>query len=103
MKGRVAKVTTESGVSKEGKNWERVGVLITTDSQYDPNVYFGTTAKCGEFAKTLKTGQEVEIEYNLKSREYNGRWYTEANAWKINVVGDAPTDTADNQVDGLPW
>lgn len=31
-------------------------------------------------------GDKVKVSFNLSSREYNGRWYTEARAWRISSV-----------------
>ena len=38
--------------------------------------------KIGEF--NLKQGENVEVSIDLESREYNGRWYTDVKAWKVN-------------------
>jgi hypothetical protein len=33
----------------------------------------------------LKGGQSVEVLFNVSSREFNGRYYHNLDAWKINV------------------
>lgn len=47
----------------------------------------------------LKEGEEINVSIDLESREYNGRWYTEVRAWKMNrkepvnvapMTGDLP-------------
>ncbi len=48
---------------------------------------------------------------DVESREYNGRWYTDVKAWKVEVTGgnthsdpDSPAgEMIDNQEDGLPF
>ena len=32
---------------------------------------------------------------NYKRREFNGRWYTDVKAWKIEVAGSAPAGGGD--------
>ncbi len=72
----------------EGKNgtWTNVQFLAKTDAQYDPDVAF----KCrGDVAKEILAtpiGTDIEIMYNLKSREYNGKWYTDCEVWKFVVL-----------------
>ena len=33
----------------------------------------------------VRKGQTVTIDFSVESREYNGNWYTSANAWKIST------------------
>ena len=35
----------------------------------------------------LAVGDLVNVAVDLESREYNGRWYTEARAWKVDKIG----------------
>jgi hypothetical protein len=32
-------------------------------------------------------GQEVEVAFNVSSREFNGKYYHNLDAWKINTIG----------------
>jgi hypothetical protein len=36
-----------------------------------------------------QVGDKVKVSFNLKSREYNGRWYNDLQIWKIAPAGDA--------------
>ena len=35
-------------------------------------------------------GDSIKASLKLSSREYNGKWYTEIRAWRIERTGDAP-------------
>ena len=35
----------------------------------------------------VEIGDRVKISFNLSSREYNGRWYTDVRAWRIEPAG----------------
>ena len=37
-----------------------------------------------------QVGDKVKISFNLSSREYNGRWYTDVRAWRIEPAGAQP-------------
>jgi hypothetical protein len=32
-------------------------------------------------------GDKVKVSFNISSREYNGRWYTDVRAWRIEPAG----------------
>ena len=40
----------------------------------------------------------LSISFDVESREYNGRWYTDVKAWRIEAAGAANqnTDVADS-------
>ena len=58
-----------------------------------------STSKAEEFGK-LKVGQMVTIKYDVTSREFNGKFYTTANAfdWTSNNQPTAITATADDPI-----
>jgi hypothetical protein len=41
--------------------------------------------KIDEFA--IKEGESLTVSIDLESREYNGRWYTDVEAWKVTRAG----------------
>ena len=41
-----------------------------------------------------QVGDKVKISFNLSSREYNGRWYTDVRAWRIEPAGSQPAAPA---------
>ena len=36
-----------------------------------------------------QVGDKVKVSFNLSSREFNGRWYTDVRAWRIEPAGQA--------------
>jgi len=43
-----------------------------------------------------KAGDNVRVTFDLESREYNGRWYTEAKAWKAESIAASSADEINN-------
>jgi hypothetical protein len=43
----------------------------------------------------LRSGQDVTVQFNIESREYNGKYYTNATAWKIEAVANSVPETTD--------
>jgi len=38
-------------------------------------------------------GMEVEVSINIESREFNGKWFHNVTAWKIDSVGSTQNTT----------
>lgn len=89
LKGRIKSILPpESGTSKAGKAWRKQSFVVDTGAQYNPDVCFGVFGddKLDMLAR-FEPGAEVEVSFNLSSREYNGRYYHNIDAWKIEAVG----------------
>lgn len=83
---------TESGTKSSGGTWKKGGVVIKTGGQYPQDICL---TLWGDKADILfKKGQVITAHFDLSSREYNGRWYTEAKAYKIDFEQSKPAQTA---------
>jgi hypothetical protein len=38
---------------------------------------------------SIQPGNLLKIDFDVESREFNGRWYTDVKAWKIEVAGNS--------------
>lgn len=119
VKGKVEQILkSESGVSRAGKEWKKQEFVIETDEQFPRKVCFTLFGDKVDLLKGLAAGQEVEVSFNLDSREYNGRWFTNVNAWKIDKVSednhlpepppefrmeDIPPEPGDDTANDLPF
>ena len=94
IKGKVVhKLALEIGTAKAtGNDWQKQVFVIETDGEYAKKVAFDCMGKTIEYVEKLKAGDMVTVSFDVKSREYNGKWYSNINAWKIVV--DAPTVVA---------
>jgi hypothetical protein len=111
FKGRIEKIhEVQEGVSNNGNAWKKLGFLVTeTEGQY-PNslgvTVFGND-KVDNFLKYNKVGQEVEVQFNTKCREYsdkNGveRFSNDINSWRINSVGGSSSAVDQYEGDSEP-
>ena len=84
------------GISKKGTPWKKQEYVLETLGQYPKKVAFSImNDKIDQAA--IQMGHDVEIEVDAQSREYNGKWYTELNAWKIrNLSNPQPTQYPQN-------
>ena len=75
----------QSGVSKAGKNWQKQLYVLETEGQFAKKIAFSLMGdRIAQFA--IQMGETVEIDADADSREYNGKWYTEINAWRVNKI-----------------
>lgn len=75
-----------SGTSKSGKAWRKAEYVLETEGQYPKKVKFSIMNERIDQAN-LQVGCTAEIEIDAESREWQGKWYTDLTAWKINNLG----------------
>jgi peptidoglycan/xylan/chitin deacetylase (PgdA/CDA1 family) len=92
IRGVVVSFTDKSGVSKAGKEFNKAELVIKNNDGYnDKEVHYAFTL----FGKAMenysqKVGDKVEVMFNIESRQWKDRWFTELVAWKVNMtVGDS--------------
>jgi hypothetical protein len=91
VKGRITKVLSiERETSKAGKEWKKQSFVVDTGAQYNPELCFSLFAdEKVDMLRNYGEGQEVEVAFNVSSREFNGKYYHNLDAWKINPIGAA--------------
>jgi len=87
--GKVIKILPlQTGTGRNG-TWKKQDFIIETPGQIQRKICFSLWGdKIDQF--NLIEGEEAEVSFDLESREYNSKWYTDAKAWKI-VKKNAPT------------
>lgn len=77
----------------QGKNgtWRSQDYVLETLDQYPKKVCFNLfNDKIDQFPMAI--GDDVEVSFDIESREYNGRWYTTVRAWKVvKKTAEAPS------------
>ena len=89
----VKKNNTENIENKEGKKWLKQTFLIQTSAEYNNQICFQLFGE--EKVKLLEAyneGDQIEVFFNISSREYNNRYYHNIDAWKINHANDMTED-----------
>jgi hypothetical protein len=61
--------------------------VIETDEKYPQKIKFELVKdKCAKLDQ-CHVGQTVEVSYNIRGNEHNGKYYVSLQAWKIANVG----------------
>jgi hypothetical protein len=96
LTGKIVQVLPEkSGTSARGP-WRKQEYVIEIPGEYPKQVCFMVWGdKIDQFG--VQQGQEVTVQIDLESREYNGRWYTDVKAWRVDPAGQGggPADGFD--------
>lgn len=82
--GRVVSVLPrQEGTSAKG-NWVKQSfVLETASDRFPRKICFIAWNELADEVNHLQEGMLITVSFDLESREYNGRWYTDARAWRI--------------------
>ena len=99
----------EKGTSKAGKEYQKINFVIDTGAQYNPDICFQIFGqeKVEQFQKYNKEGDNVDVSFNLSSREFKGKWYHSIDAWRVDKlegeIYKAPQEPKDDEADTLPF
>ena len=93
LTGNIVQILPEvGGTSKTGNAWRKQDYILETKDQYPKKVCFNAWGeKIDQFA--LKVGEEVTVSFDIESREYNGRWFTEVKAWTVRKGAASPVSS----------
>lgn len=88
------------GVSKAGNPWKKREYVLETQEQYPRKVFFNFFGDRAD-KYPLNLGDEVTVSFDIESREFNGRWYTDIRAWKAEKANAGGAGTQ-SPVDDFP-
>lgn len=98
------------GVSKAGNPWKKQEFILEQGNNYATKVHitlFGD--KVDKFP--IEVGANYQIDADVESREFNGKWYTSVMAYNCQMLSPATaapappitTQTVDNPEEDLPF
>ena len=63
-------------------------VITTNDEKYPQDISFEILQdKVDDFIKYNKVGASVDVDFNVRGNEYNGKYYVSLSAWKVFKSG----------------
>ncbi|MBK8517915.1 MAG: DUF3127 domain-containing protein [Saprospiraceae bacterium] len=66
--------------------------VISTEGTYPQYVKFQLTQdKCG-LIDTFNEGEKVKVSFDLRGREWQGKYFTNLNAWRVEKAASASQD-----------
>ncbi len=77
---RVLPVVKGQGARGE---WTKQEVVFDLPGEFSKKVCVAFWGDKAQEGASLREGENVTVSINLESREHNGRWFTEARAWRL--------------------
>jgi hypothetical protein len=84
----------QTGTGKNGQ-WKKQDIIVETEATYPKKIcisIWGDKIDTGQ----LQPGNMLKIDFDVESREYNGKWYTDVKAWKIEPATTSPSVPENN-------
>lgn len=88
--------TFDSGFSK------REMVVVVEDGKYPQEINIEFVQDKVTLLDALQPGQEVTVTFDIRGREYNGRYFNNLQGWKIVTAGAEPAITQEEQSPPFP-
>lgn len=84
------KLPLQSGIGRTGNSWQKQEFVIETIEQYPKKVCANLWGDKLDMLDTVNIGDTVKVSFSIESREFNGKWYTDIKAWKIEPATEGP-------------
>lgn len=85
IQGKIVQILPlQSGIGQQSqKEWKKQEYILEQPGQYPKKVCFNLWGDAID-RFMLREGEEVTVQVDIESREYNGRWYTDVKAWRVD-------------------
>ncbi|HOV10495.1 MAG TPA: DUF3127 domain-containing protein [Bacteroidales bacterium] len=94
-----------TGTSAKGE-WKKQEFLLETQAQFPKKIIMANWNDKIALKEEYRN-KTVKIAFDLESREYNGRWYTDVRPWKLELAGQESPQAVEEkpaiETTDLPW
>jgi len=93
--GRIIEILpAQTGTSQKGE-WKKQSFILETNDQFPKKVCIETWND--KIPISVDPSKTVKVYFDIESREFNGKWYTNVKAWKMDIAGNT-----NSQPDNFP-
>lgn len=77
----------QEGTSKAGNPWKKRYYVLETQETYPKKIAFYVfgSDRVAQY-ENIAAGMMVRLSFDIESREWQGRWFTDIQGWKIEPV-----------------
>jgi hypothetical protein len=75
----------QTGTGKNGE-WKKQEIIVETEGLHPKKVCVSIWGDKIDKSQ-LQIGNKLKIDFDIESREYRDKWYTDIKAWKIELIG----------------
>ena len=89
--------------AKNGQTYEKFGFVGETQSQYPKTIKFDVMGdRAASVMTNVVVGNTVAVSFDISSRLWNSKYYTECQAWRTQRVDGAQGQTQQTQTTQQP-
>lgn len=105
ISGKIIAVLPErGGVSqRSGTEWKVASYVIETIEQYPKKCCFEVFGADRIAQLNIQAGQMLTVSADIDAHEYNGRWYNQIRAWKVDPYDPNAPQTPVADPNGVPF
>ena len=86
------KVIFKGDVQQVTESFKKQEFVVETDEQYPQKILIQATQGRTDLLNGINVGQEVEVNYNLRGREWTNpqgevKYFNSIELWKVDVIG----------------
>ena len=70
--------------------------VVTTEERFPQDVKFECVKERVELLTDLTSGDRVKVSFNIRGNEYNGKYYVNLQAWRVEKVEGGGSGSADD-------
>ena len=102
--GKIIAVLEErSGIAaRNGNSWRCAQYVLETAEQYPKKILFEVFGEDKIQSMAIKAGEVLTVSFSIDAHEYNGKWFNQIRAWKVDRQSENQADRTNEQVIGLP-
>jgi len=86
----------EKGTTKAGTEWQKQSFIVANNDGYEGKEQIFCFEVFGEekvqnFNKFNKVGDSVSVDFNISTNEWNGKYFTSLQSWKVSKSESSAT------------
>ena len=91
----IAVMPAQGGVSaRTGNSWKSQDYVIETHEQFPKKCVFRVFGEDKIANMNIQIGEELRVSFDIDAHEYNGRWFNDVRAWKVDRIDPAAAQAA---------
>ena len=88
LTGTLIQVLDEQSGSGKNGVWRKKEFVIETGDQYPKKICMNLWGDRIDMLNGLAIGSSLKVSFDVESREYQGRWYTDVKAWRVEGLAN---------------
>lgn len=98
----ILKLPLQTGTGKTGTPWQKQEFVIETIETYPKKICANLWGDKADVLQSINIGDQVIMSFSVESREYNGKWYTDVKAFRLETAVQAPQSAPQQAASGTP-